>query len=65
MRKILFITVFLLVAPLYAGGHGRSITHSLTKGIVEILNSKTRKDTTGKRKKKNAKKKRIKRKKKN
>ncbi len=52
MKKIVLMVVLLLVAPLYAGGHEGGITHYLTKGIVEILNSRAKKDTASKDKKK-------------
>ncbi len=57
MKKTAIILIIFLVAPLYAGSHRDSPVLSLTRGVVEILNSKTRKDTVSKKKKKNEKKK--------
>ena len=53
MRKILIMLIFSLsVAPLYGGSHRRGVSHSLTRGIVEILNSRAHKDTIHRKKKK-------------
>ncbi len=54
MRKILLVAILLSSVPLYAG-HGSSkpenTKSSLVKTVIELLNSKRKKDTVKKKKK--------------
>ncbi|GEM_PF-7011568 len=63
MRKILLVAILLTSVPLYAG-HGsskpRDSKGGLVKTVIELLNSKRKKDTVKKKKKNDRRKKKKK-----